>query len=155
MGVEKGDVIKVQSENDWVLQKVEWRQSFKSKEDEYYSAKFQNLTRTDEANGEGVIFIQKDKASDFKNLGQKDGDEYQITVNNDFRYGERDKKGNFRFLVYHDTSREIFQHRFVQGMIVKFGAAATDQIKRLGFSDVSSISAAFQGSIGEPLKRYY
>ena len=42
MGVEKNDVIQVEAENKWVLQKVEWRQSLKQNEDEYYHTKFVN-----------------------------------------------------------------------------------------------------------------
>lgn len=42
MGVEKGDVIKVEPENKWILQKVEWRSKMKRNEDEYYCANFEN-----------------------------------------------------------------------------------------------------------------
>ena len=42
MVVEKGDLIKVEPESKWVLQKVEWRQNFKHNEDEYYFANFEN-----------------------------------------------------------------------------------------------------------------
>ena len=59
---------------------------------------------------EGVVFIQKNKADDFKNLAQKEGDEFKVTVTDAFVYGQK-KGGTNRFLVYHDTSRDIFQVR--------------------------------------------
>ena len=51
MGVEKNDVIQVEAENKWVLQKVEWRQSLKQNEDEYYHAKFVNTKSEQKPSG--------------------------------------------------------------------------------------------------------
>ena len=60
MGVEKGDVIKVEPENKWILQKVEWRSKLKHNEDEYYCANFEN---TKSRQGSQTLSIPTDNNS--------------------------------------------------------------------------------------------
>lgn len=92
---------------------------------------------------EGLMSIQKNKAGDFKNSTEKEGDAFKATVTDAYLYGQK-KGGSNRFLVYHDKARDIFQvchvfgkhywpfntdifkHRFVQGMVSKIGDNATE-----------------------------
>ena len=117
------------------------------------------------------MFIQKNKADDFKNSAEKEGDTFKATVTDAYLYGQK-KGGSNRFLVYHDKARDIFQvchvfgkhylpfitdifkHRFVQGMISKIGSTATEMVNKLGYSDVKTLSGALEGTFGDPLKKF-
>ena len=119
-----------------------------------------------------MIFIQKSKADDFKKLAQKENDDFKVTVTDAFVYGQK-KGGSNRFLVYHDTTRDIFQvcshfheksrlslfadhtkHRFIQGMIAKIGDTVAEMVNKLGYTDIKLVSGALEGTFGDPLKKY-
>ena len=53
----------------------------------------------------GVIFVQKTMLTEFKNKIR----EGRITVDDSFQYGQKDKTGEGRWLVFHDKKNKIFQ----------------------------------------------
>lgn len=63
----------------------------------------------DDTDKVAVLFVSEEKLEDFKSIKMQSTDSGpRMTVDNDFVYGQQ-KDGNHRFLVFHDTSRAMFQ----------------------------------------------
>jgi hypothetical protein len=58
---------------------------------------------------DGLIFIQASMLDSFKKKALPDKEKYTIVVDTDFQYGQKDKTGKGRFLVYQDKEFKIFQ----------------------------------------------
>ncbi|KAJ5177740.1 uncharacterized protein N7500_000439 [Penicillium coprophilum] len=157
MGVNTGDVIEVSLVPEWAksVQKVEWRQKLQQHNGKYYRLSFVNKTNT-EPESSGLIFISEEKAEAFKALDQDktDNDKCTVTVSVDsFLYGQK-KGGKGRFLVFHDKTRDIFQHRFTDGAIADALKAAQDVLTKLGYNELNAVTDAIKGTWGDRLEPF-
>ncbi|KAL3483156.1 hypothetical protein BJX62DRAFT_86422 [Aspergillus germanicus] len=152
MPVDKNDVITLPLNTDWALQRVEWRQRLKDREAEYYNVGFTNSKDS----STGLIFIAKENLDEFKNLAHdtNNKEHLTITVSDNFLYGQNNKDGRRRFLVYHDKGRDIFQHRFVQSALQQGFGKAEEIVRKFGYEDVNSIGDMLKGTLGDRLRSF-
>lgn len=57
------------------------------------------------ADQNSLIFVQKSKMEEFKRL-LNDG---KVTIDSKFQYGQKDKTGRDRWIVFHDKDQKMFQ----------------------------------------------
>lgn len=114
----------------------------------------------------GTLFLESGLASQFLKQCEKDGDEnpfaasdnYKIQVTDAMQYGQ-DKADNpaIRFLVYHDKSDNIYQHRFMQtqafGSIMYKVSDKVQKIPTLG-QYLKELTDLAKGFIGDPLRNF-
>ncbi|EMD89552.1 hypothetical protein COCC4DRAFT_125725 [Bipolaris maydis ATCC 48331] len=151
MTVEKGNKIFI-AEGDIAANPatVNWQQNLSQKSDTYYMAVF---TNKDKNNEQSYIFIQQGKLDALK--AKSSGDAFTITVDDSFQYGQKNKQGEGRFLVFHDKSRNPFQWRFVSTLYSKLGNGALAIINLAPIPDgVKDIAKYFSGLIGDPLHNF-
>lgn len=116
--VNKGDVISI-SPTIGEEALIKWQQDFAERNKIYRVVPF--LVK--ETGASGTLFISSSMSSKLLDMCEKDEDDnpfapqsnYKVTVNDDFQYGQ-DDAGNpqVRFLVFHDKSNKMYQHRFMQ-----------------------------------------
>ncbi len=82
------------------------------------------------------LFVQKSKAEDLLKKCQDNEKTCNISVDSDFQYGQNKEK-TFRFLVYHDKTNKLYQHRFINQTIAAKLAAGVKQIT--GTVDISQV----------------
>lgn len=121
MTVEKGNKIFI-AEGDIAANPatVNWQQNLSQKSDNYYMAVFTNKDKSiygpqipdrsllilgDTDDEQSYIFIQQGKLDALK--AKSSGDSFTITVDDSFQYGQKNKQGEGRFLVFHDKSRNL------------------------------------------------
>ncbi|MCJ1285399.1 hypothetical protein MMC26_004739 [Xylographa opegraphella] len=130
--VEVGNTLTVSSEfADTAPLEIRWQQSFRERSDTYYQVAY---TNTSKSNAKYYLFISSGKLEDFRKLDTANGAEGKITFNvtADFQYGQKDKSGKNRFLVYHERDRAIImQHRFVAAAWLRYGNMAGGFIDNL------------------------
>ncbi|XP_014551138.1 hypothetical protein COCVIDRAFT_20537 [Bipolaris victoriae FI3] len=151
MTVEKGNKIFI-AEGDVAANPatVNWQQNLSQKSDTYYMAVFTNKDKNDE---QSYIFIQQGKLDALK--AKSSGDSFTITVDDSFQYGQKNKQGEGRFLVFHDKSRNPFQWRFVSTLYSKLGNGALAVINLAPIpGGVKDIAKYFSGLIGDPLHNF-
>ena len=151
MTVEKGNKIFI-AEGDIAANPatVNWQQNLSQKSDNYYMAVFTNKDKNDE---QSYIFIQQGKLDALK--AKSSGDSFTITVDDSFQYGQKNKQGEGRFLVFHDKSRNPFQWRFVSTLYSKLGNGALAIISLAPLpGGVKDIAKYFSGLIGDPLHNF-
>ncbi|KAH7563558.1 hypothetical protein BM1_00605 [Bipolaris maydis] len=169
MTVEKGNKIFI-AEGDIAANPatVNWQQNLSQKSDTYYMAVFTNKDKSiywppmpdrsllilgDTDNEQSYIFIQQGKLDALK--AKSSGDAFTITVDDSFQYGQKNKQGEGRFLVFHDKSRNPFQWRFVSTLYSKLGNGALAIINLAPIPDgVKDIAKYFSGLIGDPLHNF-
>ncbi|KAF1823924.1 uncharacterized protein K489DRAFT_422362, partial [Dissoconium aciculare CBS 342.82] len=98
------------------------------------------------------LFIQVDKAEELKKAATEKDGKLVLTVTNSFLHGQA-KDGKKRWLVYHDQSRNPFQHRFHQGILKKYIRLGTDTASKMGFYDLTGVTDMGAGLIGDPLRK--
>ena len=54
-----------------------------------------------------MIFIQHDYVDRFK--AKSSGDDFSVTVDESFQYGQKNARGEGRWLAYHDRSQKPYQ----------------------------------------------
>ncbi|RSM17758.1 hypothetical protein BHE90_012378 [Fusarium euwallaceae] len=150
MPVQKSDILTIPGEEKWIITPVTWKQSLKEYRKDYLCIQFTN-TRAGEVEETNILFVSEELLDTFKSSKIEMTDTgFKLTVDNDYVYGQQ--KGNKnRFLVYHDKSRSIFQHRFIEGAMVVFSRQATDFSRKLGYGDVRVVSDMMAGLIGDKL----
>ena len=72
------------------------------------------------------------------------------------QYGQKNAKGDMRFIVYHDKEREPYQHRFLETAL---GSMAVDKAKliveRLGQGAIGGeISSLLKNIVGDYLRTF-
>lgn len=72
------------------------------------------------------------------------------------QYGQKNAAGELRFLVYHDTERKPFQHRFIETAL---GSAAAGKAKEVaeklgGGSIAGNISDIAKNFVGDYLHTF-
>ena len=158
--VEKGDVIEFYKEPKETT-KIEWQQSFQDRSETFivipYTVKGKDAS--------GTLFVEQKKAKTLMASATKakndkdslfDAPAYTCTINEDFQYGQ-DKNKTIRFLVYHDKSENMFQHRFVSTNA--FEKIATKVAEQAGKIDeikgvLSKIMSAGKAYIGDSLRDF-
>ncbi|KAJ3469445.1 hypothetical protein MRS44_003510 [Fusarium solani] len=110
MPVQKSDVLTIPGEEEWRITPVAWKQSMREFRKNYLCIEFTN-TRADETEKTNFLYVSEELLDNFKSSKIERTDTgFKLTVDNDYMYGQQ--KGNkYRFLVYHDKSRSIFQAR--------------------------------------------
>jgi ribosomal protein L21E len=71
-------------------------------------------------NEQSYLFIQQSKLDELKT--KSSGESFTITVDDSFQYGQKNKQGDGRWLVYHDKSRNPFQVRVYSDKMSAFAA---------------------------------
>ncbi|KAI8671716.1 hypothetical protein NCS57_00647600 [Fusarium keratoplasticum] len=150
MPVQKSDVLTIPGEEEWRVTPIAWKQNMRENKKDYRCIEFTN-TRADEIEETNFLFVSEELLDNFKSSKiERTGTGFKLTVDNDYLYGQR--KGNkHRFLVYHDKSRSIFQHRFVEGVLTAISRQATEITAKLGYGDARVISQTIAGVIGDKL----
>ncbi|CAE6458129.1 unnamed protein product [Rhizoctonia solani] len=142
--VESGDVLLVPSKLPWFSfgnkKTITWRQNLSQRTAEYYSFTVVNTTQSLSfcflmfsveftqyfAEGQDVVFfIQKelwdsDSTADnhISKIATKNANGYyELKMDVKSQYGQVDKTGKGRWVVYHDKGRTPFQHRFVKSLV--------------------------------------
>ncbi|KAG8714407.1 hypothetical protein FRC09_017670 [Ceratobasidium sp. 395] len=102
-------------DNQLIQITIDWQQRFQSKRANYHTGFVPVKGKSGEEN-QVLFFIQSEWYQDsahMASLATKAGDYYELKVDGKSRYGQKNDKGEARFIVYHDTSRNPYQHRFV------------------------------------------
>lgn len=160
MLVEKNDVIEFYKEPKETTV-IKWQQNFQDRQEVFLVIPY--TVKGKEASG--TLFVEQKKAKEFMDLAKKtatdedalfDTPAFTTEVTEDFQYGQ-DADKTMRFLVYHDKSENMFQHRFVstsafQNIATKVGekAGQIDAVK--GYLDkIMKLGKAY---IGDPLRSF-
>ncbi|MCJ1363885.1 hypothetical protein MMC16_002994 [Acarospora aff. strigata] len=159
MPVEKGDVIFVPA--DKLGEKklvVEWSQMMQSRKEStssvFTTTRLEELTSltASEPENQGMIFVQANMLDDFKKK-HTEGDQYTITVDDSFQYGQ-DKEKKKRWLCFHNKNDKPYQHRFVESTIVKYGNAAAGFAVGQGYKDVNTVADVIKHFAGDYLHNF-
>ncbi|KAK6987680.1 hypothetical protein R3P38DRAFT_3449829 [Favolaschia claudopus] len=145
--------------------KIEWKQQFGERRADYIETGFKVVERAkgevEPANPadhsiqtEGRIFIQASMLEDFKKKTLADRIKFVIVVNGEFMYGQKDQTGVGRFIVFHDKKNDTFQHRFIQGVAMKYAEKARDVAEQLGFSSPRNMMNELRGILGDRLHTF-
>ncbi|KAJ3545018.1 hypothetical protein NM208_g2717 [Fusarium decemcellulare] len=127
---------------------VSWKQNFWSRTEDYWICTY---TIIGGGTGEGVIFVQANKADEFK--AKSSGDDITVIVDDKFQYGQN-KELTKRFLVYHDKEHKPYQHRFVENTITALGDKVVDILVNTGYNDATMVSDIFKHFVGDYLKDF-
>ncbi|KAJ4329451.1 hypothetical protein N0V84_000086 [Fusarium piperis] len=150
MPVQKSDILTIPGEDKWRNTTISWKQSMKEQNKNYLFIEFTN-TRADETEKTNFLYVSEELLDNFKSSKiEKTDTGFKLSVDDDYVYGQQ--KGNKnRFIVYHDKSRLIFQHRFVEGAMGAISKQATDISTKLGYGDVRIVTTTMAGLIGDRL----
>ncbi|KAH7136290.1 hypothetical protein EDB81DRAFT_656908 [Dactylonectria macrodidyma] len=161
---ELNDVLRIPAYNqdsEDASQEISWTQMLKSKTATYYIVSAKN---TSKHNADALIFIQEriykdDNSADFIGKlpgAKKDGADWVVTITDRFQYGQKNASGEKRWIVLHDKSNKIFQHRFLvtttQGNAVDWAKKLADSF---GASELAENVSGIGGSfVGDYLKTF-
>ena len=103
-----GDTIEVKVGNSKTTV-IKWQQTFKKRSETFtvytYKIKGKNMG--------GALFVENKLITEFSELITKSENGAEgLSVTEQFQYGQ-DKNKTFRFLVYHQSSEKMYQHRFL------------------------------------------
>ncbi|KAM7194429.1 hypothetical protein V8F20_007955 [Naviculisporaceae sp. PSN 640] len=159
--------------------RVEWTQNFGSKKTDTYYAVISTtplgvsdlcIGRTctvlrkliecaNPDNDPGRLFIASRYVDQFKSSSQlvDNGSVYSFKVTDRFRYGE-DNTGQNRFIVLHDTSNKIFQHRFASNSKIRVGTKLGDMLTGMmggrGKDEVNVATDLISSKFGDELRKF-
>ncbi|QRV82444.1 hypothetical protein RhiJN_10459 [Ceratobasidium sp. AG-Ba] len=125
--VQSGDVLLIPAQGLTAVT-VEWRQNLSNKKASYHTGMVNVKDKV--GSGQVPIFVQSEwyqDAGHMSRVSTKAGDCYELRIGCEARYGQKNAQGEGRFVVYHDTSRNPFQHRFVKSALLSM---ATDQVRK-------------------------
>ncbi|KAF5534769.1 hypothetical protein FNAPI_12278 [Fusarium napiforme] len=126
--VELGDEITVEVSDQSMSIPVRFSQNRQEKVVDYYSGTFTNASR----NETGVFFVQvKLLPKLLERFPTK-----VVKIDDTFQYGQKDKTGANRWVVFHDRALKPFQHRFVDGLGkgYQFSQTGLEVISKMGFT---------------------
>ncbi|KAH6919077.1 hypothetical protein BKA70DRAFT_1458967 [Coprinopsis sp. MPI-PUGE-AT-0042] len=164
MAVQLGDTILIsaaeveQSKADPI--EIKWQQTLRNVSGKYIQAKFTVVKAADAAGKTGdettsFIFIQVERFEAFSKKQVAGVDvNYTVVVDKAFQYGQKNPQGEGRWLVFHDTTRNPFQHRFIQGALQAGAARATEIARTFGFEAAETLLKGAQGFFGHPLHNF-
>ncbi|KDQ09654.1 hypothetical protein BOTBODRAFT_36886 [Botryobasidium botryosum FD-172 SS1] len=152
MPVNKGDILLVPSAvSDENRIHVQWQQSLQNKEADYISVITRNKSQGEES---VILFVQADWFND-QHLGAKgEHDYYEVKIDEKFQYGQKNSKGDNRWVVLHDHSRKPYQHRFVESLFSKAGTFAGKVAALAGFPIVDKVIPSLKGFLGDYLHNF-
>ncbi|KZT53180.1 hypothetical protein CALCODRAFT_511596 [Calocera cornea HHB12733] len=142
--VQLGDYIYIHAHDAAPTVRVAWSQSWSSNNKDYKF--FMAKTGAGPVKEEVPLYIASELADDSQLAGLEavttdDGACYRIRVDDRFQYGQKNKAGDGRFLVWHDKSRRPYQHRFVDTTIqLKVLGVATSVADYFGYSKLGDLA---------------
>ena len=98
----------------------------------------------------GILFVEKSKVEEFKGL-VNDG---QTTVDEKFQYGQANKAGDKRFLVYHNKDNKPYQHRFINNMLTKYGPMGAQALENMGMTGSQEMAELVANYVGDSLRNF-
>ncbi|KAH8692479.1 hypothetical protein GQ44DRAFT_734077 [Phaeosphaeriaceae sp. PMI808] len=134
---------------------LEWSHNFHTKSDTYYQLVFTNTTK---GNAKYYLFVSSGKLDAFKKLDATAGKDGKLTikVTKGFQYGQKDKTGRNRFLVYYEADwNDVKQGRFIKAAWLKYGNMASgfiDNFKK--DEDASKVLDLLTKFIGDSLRKF-
>ncbi|KAH7169498.1 hypothetical protein DER46DRAFT_600346 [Fusarium sp. MPI-SDFR-AT-0072] len=149
--VELGDEITVEVSDQSKSIPVTFSQNRQEKVVNYYSGTFTNASR----NKTGVFFVQVEFLPKLlERFPTK-----VVKIDDTFQYGQKDKTGANRWVVFHDKALKPFQHRFVDGLgkAYQFSQTALEVISKMGFTpgvDVGKFFEGIRGGVGHYLHTF-
>ncbi|KAG8766731.1 hypothetical protein FRC12_006682 [Ceratobasidium sp. 428] len=158
--VQLGDVLLVPEQGLSQLT-IEWQQSLQNKKGDYLTC-FVPVKGKGEAD-KVLCFFQSDWYN-AAHLGPKGelvqslvGDHYEVKVDGKARYGQKNAKGEARFIVYHDTSRNPYQHRFINQALRQTALGIGQKVAQmLGVSSslIDTATSQIQCGSGDELRKF-
>ncbi|KAG8695354.1 hypothetical protein FRC09_009201 [Ceratobasidium sp. 395] len=177
--VQSGDVLLI-PENKLTKVTIEWQQMFQDKKADYYAG-FVPVKGKSEAD-QVLVFIQSEwypEAANLAKIATKGklvppisstkrkltvratrsavGDRYELKVDGKSRYGQKNAKGEARFIVQHDTSRNPYQHRFMNQVLRQTALGIGQKVAQmLGVAGgVTSLALSqVQALVGDELRKF-
>ncbi|THV04037.1 hypothetical protein K435DRAFT_791231 [Dendrothele bispora CBS 962.96] len=151
--IQKGDIISFTLDNKREIT-VAWSQSLSSKSEPYYAIPAKNTSRD---NADVNFFVQKNWFdNELSKFATVDGNTARVTITDKFQYGQKNDQGEFRFVVYHDTGRKPYQHRFIETtLLAKGGDIAVKLAKGFGYDQVgTNVSDFLKRFVGDYLHNF-
>ncbi|THU83588.1 hypothetical protein K435DRAFT_871128 [Dendrothele bispora CBS 962.96] len=148
---QKGDIISFTLDSKREVT-VTWSQTT-NKSEPYYAIVAKNTRDNVDVN----FFVQKNWFdNELNKFATVDGNTARVTITEKFQYGQKNAQGDFRFVVYHDTSRKPYQHRFIETtLLAKGGDIAVKLAKAFGYDQVgTSVSDFMKTFIGDYLHNF-
>ncbi|THU87374.1 hypothetical protein K435DRAFT_804375 [Dendrothele bispora CBS 962.96] len=151
--IQKGDIISFTLDNKREIT-VTWSQNLSSKSEPYYAIPAKNTSRD---NADVNFFVQKNWLdNELSKFATVDGNTARVTITDKFQYGQKNDQGEFRFVVYHDTSRKPYQHRFIETtLLAKGGDISVKLAKGFGYDQVGmDVSDLLKRFVGDYLRNF-
>ncbi|GJE91737.1 hypothetical protein PsYK624_078880 [Phanerochaete sordida] len=155
MPVQKSNVLLIPSNVDVSHRvTVKWQQMFSDKTANYYTIVAKNKSQ---GNAEVVVFVAAEwyegsgPAEHLGRVAPKDAEGYyELIVDDKCQYGQKNKEGDMRFVVYHDKGRKPYQHRFIETSLGSLGANIAQKVAGVfgygGTADIAkTIASAYVG----------
>lgn len=155
--VQKGDLISLNLEDGKEIQ-VEWQQKLSKKKKAFKAIPF----TVKETQAKDLLFLESALEKEFLAMCKEEESDssstYELRVTDALQYGQDSAKDTkIRFLVYHEKSDNIYQHRFMQstklGSFLEKAEQFSALVPKYGamFKKFSDLSKAF---IGDKLKNF-
>ncbi|KAH0603166.1 uncharacterized protein H6S33_008170 [Morchella sextelata] len=119
-----GDIIRIPAytaELEKDNRRITWSQTLMERSEMYYTVHATNITKN---NTDVILFVQGNwynsgasPAEHVSKIGKAVDGSYEIKLDARFQYGQKNKEGENRFLVYHNKSNKPYQHRFMATLI--------------------------------------
>ncbi|KAG8708100.1 hypothetical protein FRC09_001435 [Ceratobasidium sp. 395] len=173
--VQSGDVLLVPEQGLTQLS-IEWQQTLQNKKADYLTG-FVHVK--DKGEADKVLFFLQREWYNTDHLGPKGelaqsldfakraltlrktrsavGDHYELKVDDKTRYGQKNAKGEARFIVYHDTSRNPYQHRFMNQALRQTALDIGQKVAQMmGVSSslIDTANSQIQCGSGDPLRKF-
>ncbi|RPB06609.1 hypothetical protein P167DRAFT_508972 [Morchella conica CCBAS932] len=106
-----GDIIRIPAhtaECEKDNRRIAWKQTMMERSEMYYTVHATNISKN---NTDVILFVQ----GNWYNSGANGS--YEIKLDAKFQYGQKNKEGENRFLVYHNKANKPYQHRFMATLI--------------------------------------
>ncbi|KAK4695039.1 hypothetical protein P7C71_g2639, partial [Lecanoromycetidae sp. Uapishka_2] len=153
--VVKGDTLETQADFlESAPMMVEWSQKWITRKEKYFFVVFENISQ---GNDKGRLFINEKALAEFKHNPTRDG-KIAFKVDEEYQFGQANKEGKERFLVFHDKNNTIYQHRFVNSLWInlghKLGEIAGDLGPGVAKNAAPTVEKELLKIFGDPLKNF-
>lgn len=162
--VQPGDILLIPSASTYGMTPltVEWQQSFSDRKASYHSGLVQVKGKQD---AKVLTFVASEwyvesgslPGAHISKAATKVGDFYELKVDDKVRYGQKNAQGEARFIVYHDTSRNPYQHRFMNPALRTVALGLGQAVAAIfGVPGILSQAGADQVNalLGDPLRKF-
>ncbi|KAH0404902.1 hypothetical protein KCU89_g663, partial [Aureobasidium melanogenum] len=147
---EKGDILVIpvysQSDEESLID-IKWQQSLRSKNAKFYQPRAKNQSKGDE---DVLLYIQDSFYKD------ENSNNWIVPIDEHFQYGQKNAKGESRFLVLHNKDDKMYQHRFLVTTIQGTAAGwAKDIAGQFGAKEMANnVHSMGSGFVGDYLKNF-